>query len=164
MRPISQPSNNHAERRDTISEAVVECEACARPARPTRSLRAPHRHDFDARAFTRALYASSQNHTGPATCSRAPVGSPASNIRSTASLPPHQPRQKCRDPITLATLQDAIRHYSGTAAAMSRHIRYLSRDAPILFTALHSLSHACDGAATANGLKNQRFVGRVPAA
>ena len=41
-------------------------EACARPARPTRSLRAPHRHDFDARAFTRALYAGGQNHAGPA--------------------------------------------------------------------------------------------------
>ena len=41
-------------------------EACARPARPTRSLRAPHRHDFDARAFTRALCAGGQNHAGPA--------------------------------------------------------------------------------------------------
>ena len=41
-------------------------EACARPARPTRSLRAPHQHDFDARAFTRALCAGSQNHAGPA--------------------------------------------------------------------------------------------------
>ena len=46
--------------------APSDGEACARPARPTRSLRAPHRHDFDARAFTRALYAGSQNHAGPA--------------------------------------------------------------------------------------------------
>ena len=61
--------------------APPDGEACARPARtphsarfaahfvrgiPTRSLRAPHRHDFDARAFTRALYAGGQNHTGPA--------------------------------------------------------------------------------------------------
>ena len=49
------------------SEAVERMsEAYARPARPTRSLRAPHQHDFDARAFTRALYAGSQNHAGPA--------------------------------------------------------------------------------------------------
>jgi hypothetical protein len=46
--------------------APPDGEACARPARPTRSLRAPHRHDFDARAFTRALCAGSQNHAGPA--------------------------------------------------------------------------------------------------
>ena len=46
--------------------APPDSEACARPARPTRSLRAPHRHDFDARAFTRALYAGGQNHAGPA--------------------------------------------------------------------------------------------------
>ena len=46
--------------------APPDGEACARPARPTRSLRAPHRHDFDARAFTRALYADGQNHAGPA--------------------------------------------------------------------------------------------------
>ena len=46
--------------------APPDGEAFARPARPTRSLRAPHRHDFDARAFTRALYAGGQNHAGPA--------------------------------------------------------------------------------------------------
>ena len=46
--------------------APPDGEACARPARPTRSLRAPHQHDFDARAFTRALYAGGQNHAGPA--------------------------------------------------------------------------------------------------
>ena len=46
--------------------APPDSEACARHARPTRSLRAPHQHDFDARAFTRALYAGSQNHAGPA--------------------------------------------------------------------------------------------------
>jgi len=46
--------------------APPDGEACARPARPTRSLRTPHRHDFDARAFTRALYAGGQNHSGPA--------------------------------------------------------------------------------------------------
>ena len=34
-------------------------EACARPARPTRSLRAPHRHDFD-------VYRGGRNHVGPA--------------------------------------------------------------------------------------------------
>ena len=34
------------------------------------------------RAFTRALYAGGQNHAGPATCSRAPVGSPASALRA----------------------------------------------------------------------------------
>ena len=45
---------------------MLDGEACARPARPTRSLRAPHQHDFDARAFTRALYAGGQNHAGPA--------------------------------------------------------------------------------------------------
>ena len=31
--------------------------------------------------FTRAIYAGGQNHAGPATCSRAPVGSPASALR-----------------------------------------------------------------------------------
>ena len=46
--------------------APPDGEACARPARPTRSLWAPSRHDFDARAFTRALYVGSQNHAGPA--------------------------------------------------------------------------------------------------
>ena len=46
--------------------APPDSEACARHARPTRSLRAPHRHDSDARAFTRALHAGGQNHAGPA--------------------------------------------------------------------------------------------------
>ena len=67
---------------------MAECEAYARPARTTRSLRAPRRHDFDARAFTRALYAVVKITPGPQTCSRATVGSPALSIRSTASLPP----------------------------------------------------------------------------
>ena len=73
--------------RKRIRSAVTECEAYARPARTTRSLRAPRRHDFDARAFTRALYAVVKITPGPQTCSRATVGSPASDIRSPASLP-----------------------------------------------------------------------------
>ena len=97
-RPFSSASPSSAQRRDTLlAAAPPDGEACARPARtphsarfaahfvrgiPTRSLRAPHQHDFDARAFTRALCAGSQNHAGPATCSRAPVGSPASTLRS----------------------------------------------------------------------------------
>ena len=59
-------SNHNSTMRKRIREAVAECEAYARPARTTRSLRAPLRHDFDARAFTRALYAGGQNHAGPA--------------------------------------------------------------------------------------------------
>ena len=67
--------------------------------------------------------------------------------------------------------------------AKPRHVRYLSRDATTrtleekaeihdfsdsniaqkVRPALQS-SHACDGAATANGLKNQRFAGAVPIA
>ena len=38
----------------------------SRLGRPTRSSRAPHRHDSDARAFTRALYRGGRNHVGPA--------------------------------------------------------------------------------------------------
>ena len=52
--------------RPAVFAAPPDDEAFARPARPTRSLRAPHQHDFDARAFTRALYAGGQNHAGPA--------------------------------------------------------------------------------------------------
>ena len=63
---IRRFSNHNSTTRKRIREAAVECEAYARPARTTRSLRAPHRHDFDARAVTRALYAGSQNHVGPA--------------------------------------------------------------------------------------------------
>ena len=37
----------------------------SRLGRPTRSSRAPHRHDSDARAFTRALYRGGRNHVGP---------------------------------------------------------------------------------------------------
>ena len=40
--------------------------ALSRLGRPTRSSRAPHRHDSDARAFTRALYRGGRNHVGPA--------------------------------------------------------------------------------------------------
>ena len=80
--------NSDSTTRKRIREAVAECEAYARPARTTRSLRAPRRHDFDARAFTRALYAVVKITPGPQTCSRATVGSPALSIRSTASLPP----------------------------------------------------------------------------
>ena len=36
---------------------------------------------------------------------------------------------------------------------MSRHVRHLVRDTTTQFAALHTLFHACDGAATANGLK-----------
>ena len=78
-------SNHNSTTRKRIREAVAECEAYARPARTTRSLRAPRRHDFDARAFTRALYAVVKITPGPQTCSRATVGSPALSIRSTAS-------------------------------------------------------------------------------
>ena len=67
--------------RPAVFAAPPDDEAFARPARtphsarfaahfvrgiPTRSLWAPHQHDFDARAFTRALYAGGQNHAGPA--------------------------------------------------------------------------------------------------
>ena len=38
----------------------------SRLGRSTRSSRAPHRHDSDARAFTRALYRGGRNHVGPA--------------------------------------------------------------------------------------------------
>ena len=38
----------------------------SRLGRPTRSSRAPHRHDSDARAVTRALYRGGRNHVGPA--------------------------------------------------------------------------------------------------
>ena len=41
-------SNHNSTTRKRIREAVAECEAYARPARTTRSLRAPRRHDFDA--------------------------------------------------------------------------------------------------------------------
>ena len=38
----------------------------SRLGRPTRSSRAPHRHDSDARAVTRALCRGGRNHVGPA--------------------------------------------------------------------------------------------------
>ena len=63
---LARSSASSRPARYSNGSAVAEGEAYARPARPTRSLQAPRRHDFDARAFTRALYAGSQNHAGPA--------------------------------------------------------------------------------------------------
>ena len=61
-----------------------------RPARPNRSSRAPHRHDFDARAFTRALYRGGRNHVGPAnvlSCdSRPPASTQQSSLRPSVAI------------------------------------------------------------------------------
>ena len=107
---INTPPNNC--RAGKIREAVAGCEAYARPARATRSLRAPHRHDFDARAFTRALYAGSQNHAGPANLlsrdSRlSGLGLSLHRLTAAAPTAADSPR-----PQHAATLQDAIRLYS----------------------------------------------------
>ena len=61
-----------------------------------------------------------------------------SDFRSTASLPPHQPRWIRHVHNTLTTLQDAIRPYSDTAADMSRNVRHLEDE----FAARHDVSVA----------------------
>ena len=64
------------------SRYAVGFRGLRRPARPTRSLRAPRRHGFDARAFARALTACGQNHVGPA------------NVLSGDSRPPASTRRR----------------------------------------------------------------------
>jgi len=107
----------------------------SRPARPTRSSRAPHRHDFDARAFTRALYRGGRNHVGPANmlscASRLQDPSPchgtrpraafASKRQAKADSPATAPRQRHR-----AHRVDGVRDDAGKAqgaAALRRKAR-----------------------------------------
>ena len=56
------------------------------------------------------------------------------------------------------------RNFKTAESPLSAHLRRRENCSADKFSFLHSLFHACDVAATANGLKNQRFAGSVPTA
>ena len=91
----------------------------SRPARPTRSSRAPRRHDFDARAFTRALYRGGRNHVGPANmlscASRLQDPSPCHGTRPRAAFATKR-QAKADSPATARRREPAV----GQEAVSSR--------------------------------------------